>query len=251
LYGLFCLIKTINFDSVRYFVCGGDALPDKIRIGFEMIYRRRMCNGYGLTETSPLIAVNLEDELLAPNTVGKVSIGIQCSLRDEQGNEVPKGQKGVLWVKGDNVMLGYYKAPEMTNQVLKDGWLDTGDWAYFDAKNRLVIAGRHKDLIISKGFNVYPQEIENILMSHPAVINAAVVGKKDVDVGEYPVAFVVLRETINDPEAVLRKLCQDHLASYKIPRHYFVLKQEELPLTPLKKIDKKKLRKDFLEQKKS
>ena len=248
LYGLFCLMRNVPFDSVRYFVSGGDAMPDKIRIAFELIYRRRICNGYGLTETSPLIAVNLQDELFTPNTVGKVSIGIQCSLRDEQGNEVKTGQKGILWVKGDNVMLGYYNEPEMTKKVFIDGWLDTGDWAYFDTQNRLVITGRHKDLIIHKGFNIYPQEIENILMSHPAVINAAVVGKKDPDVGEYPVAFVVLREPIEDIEIVLKKLSKQHLASYKIPRQYFVLKQDELPLTPLKKIDKKKLRKDFLDQ---
>lgn len=247
LYGLFCLMRNVPFDRVRYFVSGGDAMPDKIRIAFEMIYRRRICNGYGLTETSPLIAVNLEDQLLAPNTVGKVSIGIKCSLRDEQGNEVKKnGDKGILWVKGDNVMLGYYNAPKQTEKVLKDGWLDTGDWAYFDDHNRLVISGRHKDLIIHKGFNIYPPEIENVLMMHPAVINAAVVGKKDPDVGEIIVAFVVLRHEVADIENVLRKLCKQHLAAYKIPKQFYVLKQEELPLTPLKKIDKKRLRKDFL-----
>jgi long-chain acyl-CoA synthetase len=248
LYGLFCLMKTLPFDSVRYFVCGGDALPDKIRISFELIYRRRIANGYGLTETSPLISVNLDDEILAPNTVGYVSIGISCSLRDEKGNEVKKGQKGILWVKGDNVMLGYYKAPDLTNEVLKDGWLNTGDWAYFDKKDRLVISGRHKDLIINKGFNIYPQEIENVLLSHPAVIQAAVVGKKDPDVGEVPVAFVVLREAVPNIIDDLKKLCKQHLARYKIPRQFYILKAEQLPLTPLKKIDKKRLRKEFLEQ---
>jgi long-chain acyl-CoA synthetase len=248
LYGLFCLMRNVPFPRVRYFISGGDAMPDKIRVAFEMIYRRRICNGYGLTETSPLIAVNLKDELLAPNTVGKVCLGIQCSLRDEVGNEVKNGQKGILWVKGDNVMLGYYDAPELTEKVLKDGWLDTGDWAYFDSQNRLVISGRHKDLIIHKGINVYPPEIENVLMGHSAVINAAVVGKKDPDVGEFPVAFVVLKEVLENAEDVLKKLCQQHLAAYKVPKQIWVLKQEELPLTPLKKIDKKRLRKEFLGQ---
>ncbi|MEX0939799.1 MAG: AMP-binding protein [Candidatus Babeliales bacterium] len=248
LYGLFCLMKTVPFDTIRFFITGGDALPDKIRSSFEIIYRRRLCNGYGLTETSPLIAINFDDELLAPNTVGSVSVGIQCSLRDEQGNEVKKGQKGILWVKGDNVMLGYYNAPELTEKAIKDGWFDTGDWGYFDKKGRLIISGRHKDLIIHKGINVYPQEIENVVLTHPAVIQAAVVGKKDVDVGEIPVAFVVLKEKVADLDKELKKLCQQHLASYKIPRQFIVLKQDEIPLTPLRKIDKKRLRKEFLGQ---
>jgi len=248
LYGLFCLMRNVPFPSVRYFISGGDAMPDKIRVAFEMIYRRRICNGYGLTETSPLIAVNLKDELLAPNTVGKVCLGIQCSLRDETGNEVKKGEKGVLWIKGDNVMLGYYDDPEQTEKVLKDGWLDTGDWAYFDDQNRLVISGRHKDLIIHKGINVYPPEIENILMGHSAVINVAVVGKKDPDVGEYPIAFVVLKDPLDKAEEVLKNLCKQHLAAYKVPKQIIILKQEEMPLTALKKVDKKRLRADFLQQ---
>lgn len=247
MYGLFCLMRTLSFDNVRYLICGGDALPDKIRIGFELIYRRRLCNGYGLTETSPLIAVNLDDVLLSPNTVGDISIGIECSLRDEEGNEVQPGQKGVLWVKGDNIMLGYYNAPELNKKVFdQNGWLNTGDWTYFDKNKRLVIAGRHKDLIIHKGFNIYPQEIENILLSHPLVMQAAVVGKKDPDVGEIPVAFIVLREKKDTIAKDLRKLCTQHLAAYKMPKEFIVLDETELPLTSLRKIDKKALRKDFL-----
>jgi long-chain acyl-CoA synthetase len=251
LYGLFCLMRTVPFDHVRYFFCGGDALPDKIRIGFELIYRRRLCNGYGLTEASPLIAVNFDDELLAPNTVGKVSIGIKCSLRDEDGIEVKPGKKGILWVKGDNIMMGYYNAPDLTNKDLKDGWLDTGDLAYFDEKNRLVIAGRHKDLIKNKGIKIYPAEIENILIMHPAVINAAVLGKKDPDVGEYPVAFVELSHDVPNIEQELRKLCKENLASYKIPHKFYILGPGKMPMTSLRKVDKKRLRKEFLGQENS
>jgi long-chain acyl-CoA synthetase len=249
LYGFFCLMKNAPFHAVKYFISGGDALPDKIRMAFELIYRRRLCNGYGLTETAPLIAVNLEDELLAPNTVGTISIGIECCLRDEQGNEVKRGERGVLWVRGDNVMLGYYNEPAMTNEVLRDGWLNTGDGAFFDEQQRLIICGRSKDLIIHKGFNIYPQEIENVILSHPAVVNVGVVGKKDTDVGEVPVAFVVLKEPAPASiEKILRDLCKQHLAVYKIPKQFFILKQEELPLTSLRKVDKKQLRKKYLGQ---
>ncbi|MGB8467491.1 MAG: AMP-binding protein [Candidatus Babeliales bacterium] len=242
LYGLFCLMKQISFDTVRYFVCGGDALPDKIRIGFELLYRRRLCNGYGLTEASPFVAINFDDLLLQPNTVGRLAQGLQCKLLDEQGNAVAPGNKGVLWVKGENIMLGYYNAPEATQAVLKDGWLDTGDWAFLDDEQRLVIAGRSKDLIVHKGIKIYPPEIENILLSDGAVVQAAVVGQHDESVGEIPVAFVVLKEGALFDEMHLKAVCQSHLAAYKVPRAIYHVPAHEWPMTPLKKANKNVLR---------
>lgn len=240
MYGLFCLMRTIDFSSVRYFVSGGDAMPDKIRTGFEIIYRRKISNGYGMTETSPLIAINFDEELCDPNTVGRPAIGIDCSIRDGENNEVPYGKKGLLWVKGGNVMLGYYNAPEQTAAVMQDGWLNTGDCAYFDDQGRLVIFGRERDIIKNKGLIIYPQEIENIIMGHPAVIKVAVVGKKDEAIGEIPVAFIALKEKVADIEKQLKELCGRNLAPYKIPRKFIVM--DDLPMTALGKIDKKKLR---------
>lgn len=240
LYGLFCLMRSIKFGSVRYFISGGDAMPDKIRMGFELIYRRRICSGYGMTETSPLIAINFDDELCAPNTVGVPAPGILCSIRGDNNQEVPFGLKGILWVKGDNVMKGYYQDEQQTNAVLHDGWLNTGDCAYFDKAGRLVIYGRERDIIKNKGLIIYPQEIENIVMQHPAVIKVAIIGKKDESVGEIPVAFLSLREKVLGIEQQLKVLCTQHLAPYKIPRTFFVL--DDLPMTALGKIDKKKLR---------
>lgn len=240
LYALLCMLRDLDISSVRYFVSGGDALPDKIRGLFEMVYRRKLCNGYGLTETSPFIAADLEDSLKQTNTVGKVGCGIECSLRDENNNEVKQGEVGILWVKGDNIMLGYYNAPDATAEILKDGWLNTGDFAQFDSEGRLVIAGRFKDLIIHKGFNIYPQEIENILMSYPGVIKAGVIGVHDEQTGEIPAAFLVVKDKAPDFEQLIKAHCIKNLASYKVPRHYIVL--EDLPMTALGKIDKKKLR---------
>lgn len=243
LYGLLCMMRNLDFSTIRYFVSGGDALPDKIRSIFEMVYRRKLCNGYGLTETSPFIAGDLEDTLRATDTVGFPALGLECSLRDEEGNPVGEHQIGILWVKGDNVMLGYYNAPEATQDILKNGWLNTGDFARFDDQGRLAIVGRFKDLIIHKGFNIYPQEIENTLMGYPGMIQVAVVGLTDEQTGEIPVAYVVVKEQSPTLEQDLKALCMANLAAYKVPRHFIVL--EKLPLTSLSKVNKKVLKAEF------
>ncbi|HSC25253.1 MAG TPA: AMP-binding protein [Candidatus Babeliales bacterium] len=240
LYGLLCLMKTAPLDSVRLFVSGGDALPDKIRAAFGLIYRRKLANGYGLTETTPVISVNLDDETVPASNVGKPLIGITCAIRDEKEVDLKQGEIGVLWVKGDNIMLGYYNALQATHNVLKNGWLNTGDLAYIDKHGKIVITGREKDLIIHKGFNIYPQEIENVILLHPNVIRVGVVGQIDED-GEVPVAFVQLRSMHDYNERSLRTLCMQHLAAYKVPRQFFC-DTKELATTATGKIDKKALR---------
>ncbi len=241
LYGFLCLLKTAPLDSVRCFVSGSDALPDRIRAAFGLIYRRNICNGYGLTESSPMISGDLEDIALPTSCVGRPLMGITATIRDEQEKILPQGQVGQLWVKGDNIMLGYYQSPEMTEQVLKDGWLLTGDLAYIDPQGRIVISGRSKDLIINKGINIYPQEIENCIALHPNVMRVAVIGQEEEQVGEVPVAFVQLREKQEGIEKDLRALCQKNLAGYKVPREFFCT-TDNLPLTATGKVDKKVLR---------
>ena len=241
LYGFLCLLKTAPLASIKYFISGGDALPDKIRTAFALIYRRKICSGYGLTETSPVISIELNDEMYPSNTVGRLMVGIEAIIKDEDGTQLKPGSIGELFVKGDNVMLGYYDASETTKEVLHDGWLATGDLAYFDQKKRLVIVGRAKDLIIHKGFNIYPQEIENVLLSHPLVMRAAVIGKEESSVGEVPIAFVQLKEEEPAIESQLKELCEKNLASYKIPRNY-IYTTKDLPTTATGKVDKKKLR---------
>lgn len=239
LFGVLALMKTADVSSIRYFVSGGDALSDQIRSAFELIYRRKLCNGYGLTEASPVVAAELIDELVPTNCIGTPLPGIECSFRDEQDNEVPKGEIGILWVKGPNVMLGYYESSEQTEEVIKNGWLNTGDFAYVDEEGRLNISGRFKDLIISKGINIYPQEIENVLLANSAVALAAVVGKPDHMVGEIPVAFVQLRTPLDKAEELLRQWCSRSLAPYKVPRDIYIV--EKIPMNQMGKIDKKKL----------
>jgi long-chain acyl-CoA synthetase len=241
LFGLFCMMKTAPLEGVNYFISGGDALPDKIRAAFALLYRRTICNGYGLTETSPIVSANMADEMGPTNSVGPICPGIDYQLRDEQGKPVPSDQVGVLWLRGDNIMMGYYNAPELTAQTIVDGWLITGDLATFDAKNNLIICGRYKDLIIHKGVNIYPQEIENVVLTHSAVILAGVIGKDDEVAGQIPIAFVQLREPVAGIEEQLRTLCAENLAPYKIPKKFIVV--DEMPLTTTKKVDKKVLRK--------
>jgi len=240
LYGLVCSLKSMALESVKLFVSGGDALPDKIRALFGLVYRRKICNGYGLTETSPVVAVNLDGVTDKTNNVGYPLVGINCSIRDSQNNELPREAIGQLWVKGDNVMLGYYRALELTNKVMHNGWFNTGDLAYIDVRGKIVIVGREKDLIIHKGLNIYPQEIENVILAYPNVLRVGVIGKKDEMVGEIPVAFVQLHKEEAGIEQTLKQLCVEHLARYKIPR-LFVCSTKELSTTATGKINKKVL----------
>ncbi len=239
LYGLLCLMKNASLGSIKMFVSGADMLPDKIRAGFAMLYGRKICSGYGLTEASPVVAVNQCNPEQATDVVGHPLVGIECQIRDDTGTSLAAGHVGTLWIRGDNVMLGYYNAPDLTAQVLCDGWLCTGDLAVLNIDGQLAITGRSKDLIIHKGLNIYPQEIENVLLCHPGVIKAAVVGKQEDASGQIPIAFVAVRCPSKDLEKDLRKLCTDNLAVYKVPRHIICL--DDLPMNATGKIDKKQL----------
>lgn len=250
LYGLFALMKNIKFTRVQYFVSGGDALTDKIRAGFELVYRRKICNGYGLTETTPFIAVDIEDYAKPTNTVGRPFVGMRVEIRDESGKILPQGETGMLVVKGDNIMLGYYNAPEATKKILQDGWLITGDLAYIDPVGNIVLAGRERDLIIQKGVKIYPQEVENILLSHSQVTQAALIGiSLEASEGEIPIAFIAAR--VQNPELFVHELksfCAKRLAFYKIPREIII--EKELPVTATGKVDKKKLKALYLQKNK-
>ncbi len=239
LYGLLCLLKTAPLDSIRMFISGADAMPDKIRMAFSLIYGRKICAGYGLTEAAPVVSVNHDHESLATQFVGFTYVGIDCDIRNDDEKSLPKDQIGTLWIKGDNIMMGYYKADQETQKILKDGWLNTGDLGYINKQGYLAISGRSKDLIIHKGFNIYPQEIENVLLSHPAIYQAAVIGKDDPSSGQIPIAFLGVKGKNENLDGILRDLCSANLANYKIPRKFICL--EKLPMSATGKIDKKQL----------
>lgn len=242
LFGLMCLLKNADLSSVKYFASGGDALPDRIRGGFELIYQRKIGAGYGLSETSPVLTADLEDITEPTDSVGSPLIGVAIEVRDEQGVVVPNGIIGQIWVKGDNIMLGYYNEPEKTAATIKNGWLDTGDLGYFNVRGKLIVTGRIKDIIVNKGFKIYPQEIENVIQMDPSVIRVGVIGEPDEAAGEIAVAYVQIKTTVPDIEKRLRELCERHLAAYKVPRK-FVCSTEQLAVTGTGKVDKKVLRK--------
>jgi long-chain acyl-CoA synthetase len=239
LFGLLCLMKNAPLDSVKLFISGADMLPDKIRSAFALIYGRRICAGYGLTESAPLVSVNYENNHQETEVVGYPVPELLCEIRDTHGNVLPPGKIGTLWLKGDNITSGYYNAPEATSAILIDGWLDTGDLATLDDNGRLAVRGRLKDVIIHKGFNIYPAEIENILLSHPAVFKAAVIGQSEDASGQVPIAFVAVRYKDAQLEELLHNHCINHLAFYKLPRKIVCL--DDLPMNATGKIDKKQL----------
>ena len=245
LFGLLCLLKNAPFDSINYFVSGGDALPDKIRGGFELIYQRKIGAGYGLSETTPVLTADLDDTAEPTDNVGRPLFGIRIELRNEKGTIVPAGAIGQIWVQGDNVMLGYYNEPEKTAQVIQNGWFDTGDLGYFNTNGKLVVTGRVKDIIVNKGFKIYPQEIENVILMHPAALRAAVIGQADQNAGQIAIAYVHIKEPNPQVEQEIRALCERNLAAYKVPRK-FICSTQSLPLTATGKVDKKILKNELV-----
>ena len=250
-FGLLCLLRTLDLSSVRLFISGGDTLSSKIKMGFEILYQRKICNGYGLTEASPFIAAFVQDYAQGSGSVGKLATGIQARLTDAEGNLINDRNVGVLELKGDNIMLGYYKDPEATAQAFHDGWFITGDLATFDEDNNLYIVGRSKDLIISKGINIYPAQIENILMDDVNVLQAAVVGVDDETDGQQVIAFITLKESQKFNDEIfkqdlitsLKKQCAQQLAAYKVPKQIIII--ETMPINSLHKINKKELKEYF------
>jgi len=234
LFALFCRMHNITFPTVRYFISGGDALPHNIRRFFALRFGRVLCNGYGLTEAGPIISAFLDDYIMPTHTVGPPVINLSIDIRD-----VTDGI-GTLWISGPNLMDRYYHAPEATAAVMRQGWLNTGDLVTRDNFGNISICGREKDLIVHKGIKIYPQEIETVLSNHPRVFASAIIGITDPEDGEYPVAYVQPLDAQQLDTEELRTFCTQYLASYKIPKKFFVL--EQLPLTSTGKIDKKALR---------
>lgn len=233
------LIRLLN--PIRVCVSGAAALPPPVQKGFEEVFGVPLLEGYGLTEASPVVALNPLHGVHKPGTVGLPLPDVRVKVVDDEEKELPKGRVGEIFVKGENVMTGYYNRPEETHEALTpDGWLRTGDLGKLDEDGYIAIVDRKKDLIIVKGLNVYPQEIENVLLAHPAVAEAAAVGLRDPSGDELIKVFVVLKEGESADKAALMKLCREKLAAYKIPRELEI--RPSLPKNAIGKILKKDLR---------
>ncbi|MBP0591343.1 AMP-binding protein [Paraburkholderia sp. LEh10] len=226
--------------QLRFAYSGGSPLDAALKSRVESVYGVTLHNGYGMTESSPTVSQTMIEAPRADCSVGQTIPGIEVRFVGLDGVDVARGEVGELWVRGPNVMLGYYRNPQQTQAaVTEDGWLRTGDLARQDADGALHIAGRSKELIIRSGFNVYPAEVEHVLNAHPDVVQSAVVGRA-VEGNEEVVAFVELKSGAKATPAELDAWCKERLAPYKRPADIKVL--ATLPAASTGKILKHRLR---------
>jgi len=216
-----------SFAGVRLALTGAAKMPEEAMRRLRDRFGLSLLEGYGLTEASPVVtsSAGIDQKV---GSVGKVLDGITVRLVDEHGDDALAGDSGEVWVKGPNVFQGYLNEPEATAKVLTaDGWLRTGDIAVTDDDGYLYLVDRAKDLIIVSGFNVFPAEVEEVLLEHPAVHEVGVVGVPHPHTGEAVKAFVVLEPGATAHEDTLVSWCLDHLARYKCPSK--ILFVDELP----------------------
>jgi long-chain acyl-CoA synthetase len=231
------------FDArhLKYCVSGGSAMPVEVMRSFDEKFGVNVLEGYGLSETSPVASFNVLDQPKKAGSIGLPIWGVEFRLEDEQGNVVDTtGVPGEICIKGHNVMKGYWRRPEVTDEIIRDGWFHSGDIGTRDDDGYYFIVDRKKDMIIRGGFNVYPREIEEVLYGHPAVAEAAVIGVPHPSHGEEIAAIVALKPGAEVDEDELIAYSREHLAAYKYPRS--VQFRDELPKGPTGKILKRELK---------
>jgi long-chain acyl-CoA synthetase len=240
-------IEKWDISSVRYCVSGSAPLPVPVLKDFERRTGGIILEGYGLTEASPVTHSNPVHRERKAGSIGLPLADTDCKIVDltDGEREVPLGEAGELCIKGPQVMKGYWSRPDETRQALKDGWLYTGDIARMDADGYFYIMERKKDMIISEGFNVYPNEIDEVVLAHPDVAEAGTVGVPDSLRGERVVLFVVLKEGRRLSQDEVLAYCRQRLAKYKLPKK--VIFKSELPRTAVGKVLRRKLRDEAMQ----
>lgn len=226
-------------DPVRYFFTAAAPMPIEVAVKWKQRFGRAIFEGYGLTETSPFASYN-HDFSYREGSVGSPIENIEMKIADEKGNDLPPGELGEIAIKGPNVMKGYYGRSEETARVVRDGWFFTGDVGTRDEKGYFYLVDRAKDMVNVSGFKVWPREVEEILLQHPMISEAAVIGAPHPDSGETVKAFVVLKENAEAKEEELIEYCRARMAVYKAPRYVEFI--DALPKTPAGKILKRELR---------
>ncbi len=223
-------------------VAGGAALQHAVAERWQRITGTRIAEGYGLTESSPVVSFNPMSGTPRPDSIGLPVPGTEVSLVDDHDQPVPLGAPGELIVRGPQVMAGYWQRPDETANTIKDGWLHTGDVAVMDADGYFRIVDRKKDMIVVSGFKVYPNEVEDVIAMMDEVLDVGVIGVTDAKTGEAVRAFVV-PQTDGLTEEQVRAFCHQHLTDYKVPKA--VEFRRELPKTPVGKVLRKNLKAEY------
>ncbi|MEP6705815.1 MAG: AMP-binding protein, partial [Acidobacteriota bacterium] len=232
-------------DSMKVCTSGGAPMPVEVMKAFQTKFGVRVMEGYGLSETSPLATFNHFEKPSKPGTVGQPIFGVDVRCFDEDDKEVPRGERGEIVIRGPNVMKGYYKRPEATAEAFRGGWFHTGDIGIVDEEGYLSIVDRKKDMILRGGYNIYPRELEEVMITHPAISLCAVIGVPDERLGEEVKAFVVLKQGAELSEKDFVDWCKQQFAANKYPRH--VEFRSELPIGGTGKIFKRALREEAKE----
>jgi acyl-CoA synthetase (AMP-forming)/AMP-acid ligase II len=250
-------VGRFDYRSLRVLLSGGAPIAPEVVRRIVETFKCDYIQTYGMTETSPYLTLSIlkghlrelsdEDQLRFKSKTGREFIGVELKVVDEQGKEIKKDEKevGEIIAKGDIVTKGYWKLPEETKKSIKDGWLYTGDMAVMDEEGYVTIVDRKKDMILTGGENVYSTEVENVLYTHPAILECAVIGIPDQKWGEAVKGFVVLKSGQNATEQEIIQFCKERLAHYKAPKSIDFI--GALPRTGSGKIHKKGFRDKYWE----
>lgn len=229
-------------------VGGGAAVQDAVAERWEEVTGNRIYQGYGLTETSPIVTSSPLDGIKKLGSIGIPVADTYMRIVDEDGNPAPVGEPGEIIIKGPQVMKGYWQNPEATEEVLRDGWFSTGDIGRMDEDGYFYIVDRKTDMVLVSGFNVYPAEIEEAIIKHPGVLEVGVIGVPDEATGEAVRAYVVKSDPALTEDA-LQAHCRQYLTAYKVPKQ--IIFRDELPKTPIGKVLRKDLRAEALQEQKT
>ncbi|MBR9805310.1 long-chain fatty acid--CoA ligase [bacterium] len=225
---------------LRYCGSGGASLPVEILKGFEQKFGAPILEGYGLSETAPVVCFNRMELERKPGFVGLPLDGVEVRIMKADGTEAAAEEKGEIAIKGPNVMKGYLDRPEATADAIRDGWFYSGDIGIKDKDGYIAIVDRVKDMIIRGGYNVYPREIEETLLTHPAISLAAVIGVPDAQYGEEVKAYLILKDGASATADEIKAWCKEKMAAYKYPRQIEI--RDTLPMNATGKILKRELR---------
>jgi len=229
-----------DLSSLRYCFSGGAALPVQVMRDFEARYEVKILEGYGLSETSPVATFSRVGKEYKEGSIGEAVYGCEVKIFDPDDNELPAGEVGEIVIRGYNIMKGYYKRAEATAEAFRSGWFHSGDMGKKDEDGYLFIVDRKKDMIIRGGFNVYPREVEEVLYTHPKVLEAAVIGIPDEARGEVVKVFVSARDGESLTPEEITAFLQEQTAKFKWPKEVEVL--DALPVGPTGKILKRELK---------